>query len=505
MLSIKHDKTINKIVVLTDDPTIHYFLEKKCSNYQYIPWKKQWGYVDKVHKIYKAAKKSETPDGCFKYILGLGWASFLMSSFKEKMSLDDYNTLQKDVILAENYRTVPFQELRDYQNDDVLFLLKFKVGLMTVNTGYGKPQVIATLTNYAHEVLGKKVLLVCPTSKARDELVKRCKNVFGLEVSDCDKKMNGHLDCIITGGLTNSKKAKDPALLKDFKAIIAQYEWVLVDEVEYTINAGGELLFDSAIGAERFYGFSGSADKTGGECITFATGLSEVVIRNKDLIKYFGPSLIFRMPLNMDIDNIIVKTHALDTLKLDKTAIEKSGNIYQEIMNQIWTDTGVCNTIVRIIQHFPMLFIPINNLNYIIDYWMNMYFIGNFRTLLISSKGYQYYDLQGNMTQLTLDEVCEYAKQGLIDVIPGTASSYRALDIPKLENMLLIQGIVAGIVLQSIGRIARGKHMNVISVAPHSGRKIPVYSKGQEERDEMLKKYYQYCNITDSAIEDINL
>lgn len=138
MLSIKHDKAINKIVVLTDDPTIHYFLEKKCSNYQYIPWKKQWGYVDKVHKIYKTAKKSETPDGCFKYILGLGWASFLMSSFKEKMSLDDYNTLQKDVILAENYRTVPFQELRDYQNDDVLFLLKFKVGLMTVNTGYGK-------------------------------------------------------------------------------------------------------------------------------------------------------------------------------------------------------------------------------------------------------------------------------------------------------------------------------------------------------------------------------
>ena len=51
-----------------------------------------------------------------------------------------------------------------------------------------KTQVIATLTNYAHEVLGKKVLLVCPTSKARDELVKRCKNVFGLEVSDCDKK-----------------------------------------------------------------------------------------------------------------------------------------------------------------------------------------------------------------------------------------------------------------------------------------------------------------------------
>ena len=54
---------------------------------------------------------------------------------------------------------------------------------------------------------------------------------------------------------------------------------------------------------------------------------------------------------------------------------------------------------------------------------------------------YQYFDLDGSVKSLTLDEVCQYAKDDLIDVIPGTASSYRALDIPKLENIFLIQGV----------------------------------------------------------------
>ena len=100
-----------------------------------------------------------------------------------------------------------------------------------------KTQVIATLVNYAHEVLGKKVLLVCPSNKARDELVKRCKNVFGITVSTQDKDMNGEVDCIITSGLMNTKKVKDPILCEPFKKVLSEYEWVLVDEVEYTINA----------------------------------------------------------------------------------------------------------------------------------------------------------------------------------------------------------------------------------------------------------------------------
>lgn len=368
--------------------------------------------------------------------------------------------------------------------------------------------MIATLTDYFHETLGKKVLLVCPSSKARDELVKRCKKVFNLEVSDKDKNFNGHLDCLITSGLTNSKKYKDPELRKAFQQVLSEYDVVLVDEVEYTMNEAGFFIFDSITNVERLYGFSGTSDKVGGECITFINGLSEVVLRNKDLVKYFGPSLIFRMPTNIKVNMTYIKTKSLDFLKLDKAKMDASGNLYQECMNQIWMDDEICKMICRVIDHYPMLYIPINSLNSIIDNWIEKYWKGKYRILLICGKGersktgYIYYDLNGNTTDLTLEECCEKATLGEIDVIPGTSSSFRALDIPKLDNMLLIQSKYAGNLLQQVGRIARGSVMNIITPLPYGKRKIPVYSKGMVERDEMIKGYYKYGEISEIEIEE---
>ena len=54
-------------------------------------------------------------------------------------------------------------------------------------------------------------------------------------------------------------------------------------------------------------------------------------------------------------------------------------------------------------------------------------------------------------------------------------------------------------------RVARGTHMNIISLIPSSGRRVPVYSKGAENRDDLIKSYYKYCDITDSEINEINL
>ena len=47
--------------------------------------------------------------------------------------------------------------------------------------------------------------------------------------------------------------------------------------------------------------------------------------------------------------------------------------------------------------------------------------------------------------------------------------------------------------------------MNIISLSAASGKKIPVYSKGAENRDDLIRSYYKYCEITDSIIHDINL
>jgi len=136
LFEIYLDRSINRIVINTDDPTLHYFLETKTSDYQYIPWRKEWGYVDKTVKIYDPGRHSKG-NGTFQYVLGIGWACYLLGIFKDRMSTEDYNNILNSCILADSFRTTPFKELRDYQNDDVLFLLRYRVGLYVVNTGYG--------------------------------------------------------------------------------------------------------------------------------------------------------------------------------------------------------------------------------------------------------------------------------------------------------------------------------------------------------------------------------
>lgn len=327
-----------------------------------------------------------------------------------------------------------------------------------------------------------------------------------MEVSDKEKNINGHLDCLITSGLMNTSKMKDPPLTKKFKELLATYQWILVDEVEYTINNGGEFLYSNLIGAERMYGFSGTADKTAGEVISFRDGISsDVVIRNKDLIKYFGPSLVYRMPVNISLNFVSVRTLAMDRLKFDNDRIDDSGNVYAEIMNQIWSNPDICKVIVKIVKRYPMIFIPMNNLVNILYKWINDYFVGTFRVLLVCGEGYIYYDLQGNTTNLTLTEACEYIKQGLVDVIPSTSSGYRALDLPGLQNIAILSGKLAGVTLQCIGRTARGKSMNIITLAPIGKRKIPVYTKGMEGRDEMIRNYYRFCETRDTVLMENEL
>ena len=500
MVHLYVDKSIGKIVLETDDSSARYLLEVTKKETKYIPWKKQYGTLTTTTRIYDDSRVKPDAYGIWRFHIGLGFAAYLINVFKNYISQADYNDVLS-AIISDTYREVPFPNLRDYQNDDVLHLLKYKIGLMSVQTGYGKTQVIATLANYAYS-LGQKVLLVAPNKKPMEELVKRCKTAFNLDVPSKD----GRIGCIITSGLLNRKDIQDPTKLADLEADWRSYQWVLCDETEYTINDSGNFLYTRLIGADHFYGFSGTADKERGEMISFVNGLGDCVIRNKDLVKYFGPSLVYRMPLTLDIDNIKIKTNSLNQVVFEQEDFGDGTNRYNNAMTRIFTTPAVCNTIVKIAKKYPMMYIPVNNLANIISAWIENYFIGVFRILLICGEGYIYYDLKGNRTKLKdLSEACEYVKNGLVDIIPSTSAGFRALDLPGLETIFLIQGKVAGVVLQSVGRVARGVKFNLISLEPQPKKKIPVYSKGMENRDSMIHEYYKYCNIVDSEIYESRL
>lgn len=495
-------KGIDIFLTTDDELALKNYLETSRMETVYNPWLKRWTNERLVTKIYDGRIKRVSGFGFSVFKLGLGWAAYLSRILKPFITNEDYLKLISS-ILSDSYRTLPFPGLRDYQNEDILHILKYKLGLFTVYTGYGKTQVIATLANYAACELGKKVMLITPGKKAEDELVKRCKNVFNLDVSRGDTSSN--VCCLKSNGASRSKKFTDPELFKIEKENLSKFDWVLVDEVEYTINPGGQLLFSLLTGADHFLAFSGSADKYGGKCITFANGIDDVVARNKDLVKYFGPSLVYRMPLTLDISNISILTSAFDGIKFNKKDENADKNVYLDIMSKIWTTPEICEVIVKLVKAYPKLYIPVNNLSNIINVWIDNYFMGKFRVLLICGEGYIYYDLNGERTKLSLDQACEYIKSGKVDVIPSTSSGFRALDFPGLESILLISGKVAGVVLQTAGRVARSSHMNVISLYPRTGKKIPVYTKGMIHRNEMLQDYYKYCKSENIVIDEVNL
>ena len=48
--------------------------------------------------------------------------------------------------------------------------------------------------------------------------------------------------------------------------------------------------------------------------------------------------------------------------------------------------------------------------------------------------------------------------------------------------------------------------MNIITLDPkRKTKKIPIYTKGAKERDEMIKEYYKYCEISELNINEEDL
>lgn len=494
----------NKIIIETDDPSVKCLLEYKRTINSYNPFIKIWENKVVIDKIYENTRSYyKKKENKYYFILGQGWIPLILTLFKNYISQDNYNLLMS-LIYSFNPRTIEFPGLRDYQNEDILFMLKYRRGLLQVSTGYGKTQCIATLMNYFHNELGKNVLVVTPGSKPRDEIIKRYKSLFG---EDVPRGIESSMSCVITSGFMNRKCMRDKESRKLEAEKISKYEVVLADELEYTCgNDAGNWIYDNLINAELIYGFSGTASKKDAKMLTFASGITDTVMDSKEIISTFGCALVFRLPTNIEVDNITIYSRALDNISFTQEEFTQDSNIYLTTLTKIWTDPDVCKLIVKIIKKFPRIFIGINELNNVIFEWINNYFIPErLRVLLICSDGYIHYDENGNSNNVTLEEAADLVNNGHIDVIPSTASGFRGIDFNKLENVLLVVGNIASQVCQIAGRAARGSHMNILTIENKSNKLIPCYSKGLGKRRELIQFYYKYCNITDIYINEDNL
>lgn len=478
----------NIIIVDTDDSSFGALFKYQSQQGAYNAFSRRFEFKTVSRNLYDSCNKIGIG---WRYKFKLGWGVFIINQYKDKIGIENMTRISK-TLYSESYRTAPFNNLRDYQNQDVLHFLKYKYGLFSCYTSYGKTETIATLLKYLYEGTDKKILVLVPSTKCKDELVKRCAcDRFGIKVPSTD----GRIGLVNTAGVSRSKKFNDPEDMKVTKAEMANYDCILADEVEYVMSPGGHKVLDMCINASMRYGFSGTADKIGGRMITFANGLTDVVTDNSDLIGYFGQALVFRLATHLEVNMINIKTTCFSKLIFDEDDFLGDDNIYLNVLTRTWTEPDVCNFITKLIPYYPQLFIPVNNLANIISNWIDGYWRGKYRVLLISGAGYIYHDLDGSQRTLNLSEACDMINQNKVDVIPSTASGYRALDLPGLTNILLIQGKIGGVVLQSVGRVARGKVTNIITLKPTNV--VPIYSKGARDRAKMIKECYKYCQINE--------
>ena len=188
-----------------------------------------------------------------------------------------------------------------------------------------------------------------PGTKARDEVVKRIKMNYGIEVSE--KLGTGQIQAVITSGFLNQKKLKDPAQEALVSQELATFNVVLSDEVEYCINPAGEYIFEHATNATSRYAFSGTADKGNGNMISFQNGLSDpAVAGNLGLIRFFGPSLVYRKPLDRVVNLLDIRTQSLYKADISCLYDDDTNNKYLNVMNALFTCAEVCQAIFAIIE-----------------------------------------------------------------------------------------------------------------------------------------------------------
>lgn len=137
MIDITIDNTRNKIIIKTDNLDVKCLLEFRSIEPVYQPWVKQWRNTEVLSKLYEDKRVKPDKQGIYTFTLGLGWIAYIANVFRSSISQDTYMELLKN-IYSDSYREYPFPGLRDYQNQDVLHILKYRMGLVTVNTGYGK-------------------------------------------------------------------------------------------------------------------------------------------------------------------------------------------------------------------------------------------------------------------------------------------------------------------------------------------------------------------------------
>lgn len=412
--------------------------------------------------------------GKHKYEFSLGFIFALVNKYHSKIT----NTAELVSMMKSEVKLVDLMNLYPWQVEAMDKLLTYKRGIIGSHTGSGKTEMIAILVKNLI-LQDKRVLIIGSNNAPLQEIIDR--------LAKYDIKVPNKLSRKSLVNATNPKalcrSSEWESLRKRDFEVLRNVDVVIADETEMTLSKSFYRIKKRLDNCQYFYGFTATADKSSISRIPKDGSLFRVMNGQlRSIVATYGYTAYYKLPDAKDL-TIHSIYHRLPML---------SGREYQDKVRQLMTHPYFHEAIDDILTHTRNLYIPINSLKCISKIVHHTNLGG--RSVTITGAGYKIYEHGKYVKDTDLKHVKSMLANNEIQLILGTISSFRALDLVGLDGVLINFGRATSVVIQYLGRASRGNEMHAWFIYPENNRNN-VYTKALDRNMQLTADYYRHCKV----------
>ena len=347
--------------------------------------------------------------------------------------------------------------LKDEQYDFIKKVCKRPYGLISLYTGLGKGMLISYLAaNYTGD---GNVCIIVPNLSVKAELEER--------INVCGFGYTYKVKCIHPAGFLNSTESNSKAM-KDW---FAKVDMILMDEGENVSSSLYTIIRKYCKNVRMFYSFCGTSDRFNNWELSYKNlsghRLSELHNETCQLIYYFGTVLVHRtLPKELNIYLTYLPLPREEKLMpwQEKQAVPKAvdkvfhSNAFTKYLDYIESNFGdkVLYCPVKTIAQGEYLLDYCNEKGYKAVFWQSGKITS---TDNIKDLNIKYYVKPSKLSRedkkKKFTTLKEEANKHNVQIIFGTSTTYRGIDIKAITDVLLIIGASSSIVEQCAGRATR--------------------------------------------------
>jgi hypothetical protein len=407
-------------------------------------------------------------------------------------SNQDYPLEWKEYLLKLIYNDknllTNIDRLRPDQQEAIRELVKYKRGILSIYTGWGKTELAAVFIQNLLDNTEGNILVLGAKNMIIDELQNRFKSFGFYQPTYFNDE--SRVNVINPNGFCNSDLFKSGTANTWLKNV----KFVIMDEVDRISNSAMTLLdYVERYGCDYFYGMSATADKEKARQIPATNQLMSIMTYDLiNVVAKFSHSVVYKKPSNFIIDLIKTPMGKPDLSYLKD--IEDTNSAYEFVYG--FTTSLPYMTYLRFVMKHCKPFIPIFYTT-VIDKWLE--YFRDKRIIVLSGSGYTYYENGEYVDDMNIEDLKFITSMGDFDAIFTTVTGFSAIDLPSMMDVVLLSGTQASSVIQYIGRVSRKREFR-IWYAEYS-KTVPIYSNNLSEQLNLIRSYYDQCKLTQKIMD----